>query len=739
MSYINLYNYSITGDCSNTSSGELYFEVSGDSPNWVVSEISGSGLLPTTILTPGSNSYYVNGLPYGNYVFQVVESTIPPIVPTIRTRSFWISTGTTISLIGQDTTCNLPNGSITAYTEFNYGQSTFELYDISSTFITSGQTSFGETYFVFNNLSDGNYYVTGDDGGGCQGISESTILRPSLGFNFGYYKVDDASCVFGQGSGKIYITGLTSPISAYTINWLSNVNGQTGTTITGLTQALYTVEITNQLGCVQTESIQIDNIPQIGLGALYVTQPDCFQSNGEVTVLVTGGTAPFYYSGSNGTSVVTFDTSYTFTGLNASLFNIVVTDAGLCNFTTQTTLVTPGSFGTVNISTTNSNCNSNNGAITVAINNGVGSGNYIYTLSGNSGQSIVTIPGGQTQPFNGVSSGDYVITIDNNTGCIYTGTTTIINEDKFTITGFSIATTCNLNNGSLNVGVSSGATFPVSYNLFGPTSSPQNITQNSGVFSNLQPGNYTLTATDATGCQQTFTTYIPPSNQMYFDLIASNPVFGNDGQISVVITSGEPPFTYNWSLNVGSQTGLLVTGLTSGIYTLQITDSNGCSFDRTVKLLGTELLGEYNYVTICKSNFENSNIMGKRGIKQMFNEGYFDLISGDTNCVLNNANFTLKVKVGNEEVESNFYSSAGLDDYPTDLMWGETLTTLLNSFVGIGEVLINYENNTIKITNDCEEINKNCGKENYNLLNDTRIIVNLAISYNISCVLCETL
>ena len=78
MSYISIYNYSITGDCSNTSSGELFFEVTGDSPNWVVSEISGSGLLPTTILTPGSNSYYVNGLPPGNYVFQVIESTIPP-------------------------------------------------------------------------------------------------------------------------------------------------------------------------------------------------------------------------------------------------------------------------------------------------------------------------------------------------------------------------------------------------------------------------------------------------------------------------------------------------------------------------------------------------------------------------------------------------------------------------------------------------------------------------------------
>lgn len=737
MSYIILNSYSITGDCTNSSIGELYFEVTGDSPNWIVTELSGSGLLPTTTLTPGSSSYYVGGLPYGNYSFQVVESTIPPITPQTIVRSFWISTGTTITVSAQDTTCNLPNGSVTAFTQFNYSQSTFELYDDTPTFITSGQTSFGETYFVFNNLQPGTYFIEGDDGGGCQGISESFIVRPSSSFNFGYYKVDDASCIPGQGSGKIYITGLTTPTSAYTINWLSNVNGQTGTTITGLTQALYVVEITDQNGCVQTDSIQIDNVPPVGLGTLIVQQPACFQSDGEVTVIITGGTAPFYYSGSNGNSIVTFDTSYTFTGLSAGLFNIVVTDAGLCNFSTQTTLVTPGSFGVVNISTVNSNCNSNNGTITVSINNGVGSGNYIYTLSGNSGQTIVTIPNGQLQTFNGVSSGSYIITIDNNTGCIYTGTTSIINEDKYIISGLTIGTSCGLNNGSLNVSVSSGATFPVSYNLFGPTSSPQNLTQPTGLFSNLQPGNYILTATDASGCQQTFPAYVSPSSQMYFDLIGVNPVFGNDGEISVVITSGEPPFTYNWSPNVGSQTGLNVTGLTSGNYSLQIVDSNGCSFDRNVTLFGTQILGNYNYVKVCSSNFENSNVMGKRGIQQMFNEGYFDLISGDTNCVLNSADFKLTVKVGNEETESIFYSSNSLEDYPTDLMWGETLTSLLEGFTGIGEIIIDYSNNTIRITNDCEEINKNCRKETYNLLNDTRIIVNLVISYDISCVSCS--
>ena len=211
MSYISIYNYSITGDCSNTSSGELFFEVTGDSPNWVVSEISGSGLLPTTILTPGSNSYYVNGLPPGNYVFQVIESTIPPTLPVSEFRSFWISSGTSVSVTSQDTTCNLNNGSVTAYTSYNFGDSTFELYNDTATLISSGSTSFGETFFVFNNLQPGTYYIIGDDGGGCQGISESFIIKTSLNFDFGYYKVDNASCVLNQGSGKIFITGLTSP------------------------------------------------------------------------------------------------------------------------------------------------------------------------------------------------------------------------------------------------------------------------------------------------------------------------------------------------------------------------------------------------------------------------------------------------------------------------------------------------------------------------------------------------
>jgi hypothetical protein len=70
-------------------------------------------------------------------------------------------------------------------------------------------------------------------------------------------------------------------------------------------------------------------------------------------------------------------------------------------------------------------------------------------------------------------------------------------------------------------------------------------------------------------------------------------------------------------------------------------------------------------------------------------------------------------------------------------VWADSLIEMLQTFVGIGDVTIDYVNNKITITNDCEEIIKNCRTKTYNLLNDTKITVNLIINYDISCVACE--
>jgi hypothetical protein len=120
----------------------------------------------------------------------------------------------------------------------------------------------------------------------------------------------------------------------------------------------------------------------------------------------------------------------------------------------------------------------------------------------------------------------------------------------------------------------------------------------------------------------------------------------------------------------------------------------------------------------------------------MYNEGFYDLTSGDTNCIVTAATFTAQAIVGSEIKEDLFYSSSGITDYPTDYLWSQVITDLFNQFNGIGDIIIDFENNTIKLTNDCEEIQKNCGTQKYNLLNDENIKLNLIIDFNIACVAC---
>ena len=48
----------------------------------------------------------------------------------------------------------------------------------------------------------------------------------------------------------------------------------------------------------------------------------------------------------------------------------------------------------------------------------------------------------------------------------------------------------------------------------------------------------------------------------------------NNGSVSVNFTSGNPPYTYNWSPNVGSTSG--ASGLSPGTYSVMLTDA-GCN------------------------------------------------------------------------------------------------------------------------------------------------------------------
>ncbi|MEZ5004121.1 MAG: VWA domain-containing protein [Chitinophagales bacterium] len=128
--------------------------------------------------------------------------------------------------------------------------------------------------------------------------------------------------------------------------------------------------------------------------------------------------------------------------------------------------------------------------------------------------------------------------------------------------------------GTLTVDFANDAIAPFTVSLNGGTS----FTTSSDpyVFTNLPAGSYTVTATDssvctrATSCSSTITTTNILLSETNIDNFCNG---GNFGSIDLTVAGGVIPYIYNWS-NGGSTQD--ITDLTAGLYSVTVTDSNGC-------------------------------------------------------------------------------------------------------------------------------------------------------------------
>lgn len=687
------YTSSITGDCNNTNLGAFTIDISGEAPDYTIQWLSPTS--GTTSLGVGVTAYTQTNLSAGTYSFNIIDSCIPS--NTVLPVNIYISSGTCVSITDvKNTICDANNGSLTATTSNSYGNSIFSLYN-EITGLISTQYPGGNSY-VFNNLPSGTYYAIADDGGGCTGKSENVIIKNSSNLSFGLYKINDAGCAVN--SGKLFITGLTGT-PPYTYLWS---NGSTNDSISGLSSGTYSVTVTDSSKCSISNTEVITSVPQVGLGALYLTQPSCFTADGSVEIIITGGTPPFYYLGSNGVTNVTFDRNVTFTGLGPGSFTIQVTDAGLCNFTTSTKLLTPRGMSTVSVGITNSKCNDFSGVIG-PINVFGGTSPYTYSLTNSVGNINSETIYSTTWSFDGLSADTYTLSITDNGGCTFTSAYTIDNQVLFGLTVSTTGTTCNGNDGSVYLEITSGGTPPYIYQING---SVITTTLTSYTFNNLVSGNYTASVTDSTFCKQSKPFTIDGSNTVDFHLLGVDSI-NNDGSISAYITNGEPPFTLYWSGDssvVSGQTGMTITDLLSGEYSLRVVDNNGCSKRKRLPIRGTTEYASTGVYTICSTSILDQPIMIQTRPKQLLNEGYNQLISsspGYTNCILTASTFQALVYVGNDSASSVFFTGSTLLDYPSDELWYNTIESLLESLPQIGNVDINPLTNTIVVTTNCDQ------------------------------------
>ena len=715
--YLNYSLTGITGDCSNTSSGSFGISIDGSAPNYTIQWVSPSSL-GTIVLGEGVTGYTETNLSAGTYTFNIIDACLDPSNTTLGPINIYISSGVCTSITSvSNTVCNLDNGSLTATTQYDYGNNKFYLYHNTLGYITSATTTTTITPpgAVFNSLTAGTYYVVATDGGGCSGVTSSVIIQESTELDFGIYVVNDAGCAVN--SGKLFVTGLTGN-PPYTYLWS---NGATTDSIENLSPATYDVTVSDRTGCVVNKLATVSKVPTVGQAGILATSPACFGNNGSVNLIISGGTAPYYYSGSNGDITVRFENYYLFDNLGAGIFSYFVQDSGLCNFTGSVTLSTPLAFNIISVNQVNSKCNNSSGRISPLVSSGTPPYTFKLTSPDGSVNSVTTTL--TNYDFTNLSSGVYTLSILDKGGCEYINTYEIINEVLFNVNNTVTGTTCGLDNGIVSVTIS-GGTGPYLYEIDG-----QSVisTLSAQTFYNLGNGSYILSVTDTSvSCKQSTSIYVADSDGVSFIVTPQNPTGGNNGQIQLFITKGQPPFTYLWSSNVGSQTGQLVTNLSAGTYSVKITDDNGCTNQKNITLEGTNCSVTYEVYNFSSEQFTNTGDLIKKGPHQMLTEGFYDLTIDDTNCILNTAEFDAYVVVDGVTASTlSFYVGNTLDEYPSDSLWGTTIRNLLLTFDGIGNVTINNSTNKITIVTDCEsEVS----------LSDVGVEIYMVIRYDISCV-----
>nr|MBK9649980.1 SprB repeat-containing protein [Bacteroidota bacterium] len=326
----------------------------------------------------------------------------------------------------------------------------------------------GATTQNISNLSPNTYTITVTDANGCTATLSQAITQPNaLALTIG--TVTNVNCN-GNNNGAININ-IAGGSTPYTYTWS---NGATTQNITNLAPNTYTVTVTDANGCTTTLSQTITQPNAVSLAIGTVTNVYCNgNNNGVININIAGGTTPYSYAWSNGT------TTQNVTNLSPNTYTVTVTDANGCTATLSQAITQPNSLALTIGTVTNVNCNgNNNGAVNINIAGGTTP--YIYTWSN----------GATTQNITNLAPNTYTVTVTDANGCTATLSQSITQPNSLALTiGTVTNVNCNgNNNGAISINIAGGTT-PYTY-AWSNGATTQNV-------ANLSPNTYTVTVTDS--------------------------------------------------------------------------------------------------------------------------------------------------------------------------------------------------------------------------------------------------
>jgi trimeric autotransporter adhesin len=562
-----------------------------------------------TVICVNSNGTLDAGAGFTNYTWSTTENT--PQITVTQAGTYTVTVTNAQGCTGTDSqTVAVANGLSPTIAIAPYACNGQLNLDAGAGYTTYAWSTTGNTQQITVN-SSGTYTVTVTDATGCTGTATSTVnvpVAPQISIAGDLNFCTNSS------------TTLTATPGFVQYAWSNNLGNQNQVAIDQA--GTFTVTATDALGCTATASVTTGLFP---LPTPVIGGPTTDCPGNTATLNVVGNYAGLVWSTGSTTAAITVQPPFTGT--------VTVTDANGCSGSASTTV----SVSTLLTPVVNLLPYACNGQLTLDA--GPGYDNYAWSNNaGNLAQITVT------------QSGTYTVTVSNNNGCSgtatvsanvpsvpfveITGSTVLCNGTSGILTAtagfvqYSWSTGSNqaqitvnqANTYGVTVTDTNGCTATDSQTIATGNLTPvlqtnellcqgTNITigvtgsytqyswSNGSSGSSLVvslPGVYTVTVTDAQGCTGSTSSEILAVPPAVVNIVGNNTLCAGG---TLTLTGTGSVGTYQWSTGSNQPNVTITQG---GVYTVTLTDANGCTSVTAATITETQPVTTILNATTCR-------------------------------------------------------------------------------------------------------------------------------------------
>ena len=422
----------------------------------------------------------------------------------------------------------------------------------------------------FGSLVSGMYTVYVVDAAGCTDsldvevpVTEVVEVNAVLTSGVSCFDTEDAVLTIiettgGSGMYEYYISNNPTVFTTQT-EWTGLAGGQT--------LSIYAVDSNGCFG--QSDAVAISTPTEINVGFqtnASVVDATCANTpDGEIYLQAFGGAAPstiqYSVDGENYAPSPLMVTGGTYT--------VTAQDVNGCTATMEQEVVVGPAAIDVNAMSMPEACfGSADGQVSWAPEGGEGM--YTYAFGGEATTETAV---------SDLAPGTYEVTVTDEDGCSETVSVEVAAGVEITATAVSTDASCFGDDDGEVVLSAEGGTGSFQYSDDGNSFDQDNE------FDDLLAGTYNFFVQDENGCVESVEATIGEPEAIVVTGIVSEGSVTGEGTIDVTVTGGSLPYTYEWiGPGVSGQDGQDLEGISTGSYTVDVTDDNGCTTQETFNI-----------------------------------------------------------------------------------------------------------------------------------------------------------